>query len=121
MSFLPDEVVAVFRADIDSARRLEFFIVRPRRLDNGAGSTRPDPAGPERLGPFVGSFSTAGGHEQEDADQVAQRGSYRLRMPLWVEASETDQVEIAGRAYNVLWAPLATPTSLSRVLGIEEA
>jgi hypothetical protein len=54
-------------------------------------------------------------------DQITQRGSYRLRISLTIDAAETDQVEIGERRYNVLWAPLATPTSLSRVLGIEEA
>lgn len=118
---LTDDELAIFRADVDDARRMEVTILHPRRLDDGAGSTKPDPAGPVRVGPIEATFSTGSGREAQTTDQIAQRGSYRLRLPIQTTIDETDQVEIGSRVYNVVWAPPITPTSLSRVVGIEEA
>src|SRR4051794_3863126 len=99
------------------------YLVRPRVLDNGRGGTTPDPAGPLRIGPFSCGFSAATGREQNVADQTQQRGSYRLRLPIElldpesgdvITPAETDQFEVFGRAYQVVWLPPVAALSLFR-------
>jgi len=130
MSFLTDDDITLFRADVDGLRRVSFTIVRPRVIDDGAGGTKPDPAGPLYIGPLFGSFSAAGGREIQTPDQIKQRGSYRLRSAVElidpdaeeaVTIEETDQIELLDTLYKVIWAPPPTETNLSRVVGLEEA
>lgn len=105
-------------------------LLRPRLIDNGRGGTKPDPSGPLRIGPFICGFSAANGTEQNVADQMAQRGSYRLKLQIElrdpdsgdpITLAETDQFEVFGRVYNVKWLPPVAALSLSRKVGLEEA
>lgn len=106
------------------------YLLRPRVLDNGKGGAKPDPAGPERIGPLICGFSAASGREQLIADQIQQRGSYRLRLPVElldpdsgdvITLAETDQFEVFERVYDVKWLPPVAALSLFRKVGIEEA
>jgi hypothetical protein len=106
------------------------YLLRPRVLDNGKGGTKMDPAGPLRIGPFICGFSAASGRELPIADQLVQRGSYRLRLPITltdpdtgdlITPAETDQFEIFGRVYDVVWLPPVAALSLFRKVGLEEA
>ena len=115
------------------------YLMRPRVLDNGRGGTKPDPAGPLRIGPLPCGFGAASGRETIVADQIAQRGSYRLKLPVELldpdtgeilldpatdaplVLAETDQFEVFGRAYDVKWLPPVAHLSLFRKLGLEEA
>jgi hypothetical protein len=106
------------------------YLLRPRLIDNGRGGTKPDPAGPERIGPLICGFGAANGREQNVADQIAQRGSYRLKLPTELTdpdtgdpltVQETDQFEVSGRVYNVKWLPPVAALNLSRKVGLEEA
>lgn len=106
------------------------YLLRPRLIDNGRGSTKPDPAGPLRIGPFICGFKAANGKEQNVADQIAQRGSYRLKLPVElldpttgdpVTVQETDQFELFDRVYKVVWLPPVAALSLARKVGLEEA
>jgi hypothetical protein len=106
------------------------YLLRPRLIDNGKGGTKMDPAGPLRIGPFICGFGAVSGREQNVADQIAQRGSYRLRLPIElldpntgdvITLAETDQFEVFARIYDVKWLPPIAALSLFRKVGLEEA
>jgi orotate phosphoribosyltransferase-like protein len=107
-----------------------FTILRPRVIDDGAGGTYPNPAGPTRIGPFLGGFRAANGHEAVVADQLVQRGSYRLKTltelrdpatNALIVIAATDQIEVLGGVYKVVWTPPVAGLSLFRIVGLEEA
>jgi len=96
-------------------------ILRPIVIDDGAGGTRPDPDGPEEIGPIVCAFSKMRGREQVVADQLQSRGDYRLALPVATDIRLTDQVAVLSGVYNVVWAPPVAALSLVRAVGLEEA
>jgi hypothetical protein len=106
----------------------ECYLLRPTPTDDGAGGVVPGQ--PTRIGPLICGFAAASGNEQDVADQVAQRGSYRLRLPIEIAdpdtgnsitLAETDQIEIFGRVYAITWLPPVHALSLFRKVGLEEA
>lgn len=99
-----------------------FQILRPRRIDDGAGGTMPDPDGPELLGPFLGKFGVNAVRNAEiTGDREEHRGSYTLECPVSIEILTTDQVRYADRTYNVVWTPPLRTLTLARKVGLEEA
>jgi hypothetical protein len=97
------------------------MIVRPVLVDDGAGNTNPHPDGPERFGPFPCSFNSQGGDEAEDGDQVAEHGDYQIGMPIDTpEVLATDEIELLGRTYQVVWTPPIEAMSTERTVGLIE-
>ena len=107
-----------------------FYLVRPVLLDDGAGATYPDPAGPQRIGPLLGTFRALNGRELVAAERLSQQGAYRLKTTTAladpdtgdpITIAENDQVEVLGGVYNVVWAPPIANLSLFCIVGLEEA
>lgn len=96
-------------------------ILRPRLLDDGAGGTYPDPAGPETIGPILGRFKTLSGGELLRAVQLGQAGKYRWFVPNGTTVYATDQVHILGGTYNVVWVPPVAALDTAQTVGLEEA
>jgi len=94
-----------------------FYILRPQSATVG-GITTPSDA--LRLGPYDGEFWEVGGDELAPAIAEA-RGRYRLACALGTDVRETDQIEVAGIAYEVRWAPPASGLDLQRVVGLTDA
>jgi hypothetical protein len=115
--------------DLTSARQTvqqNFFgdqvtILRPRLLDDGAGGSYPDPAGPERIGPILGKLTAIWGLETQTQVDIDVRSGYRLSLPIGTDIRLTDQVEIVGRVFNVVWTPPAGAMSLVLRVGLQEA
>ncbi|HEU5097905.1 MAG TPA: hypothetical protein VFU22_02600 [Roseiflexaceae bacterium] len=106
----------------------ECTFLRPRLQDNGKGGTRPHPDGPQRIGPFPCGFKAASGREAVSAEQLKQQGSYRLKLPTQLTIpntndpfvpADTDQVEVLGGVYSVVWTPPPSALSLFRKVGLE--
>lgn len=97
------------------------YILRTALLDDGAGSSYPDPAGPVALGPILGAFSRLTGRELVASSQVQQRGTYRLALPSATDIRATDQIAYQGLIYAVVFCPPLTALNLSRVVELEEA
>jgi hypothetical protein len=103
------------------------YFLRPRVVDDGAGGTKPDPAGPERIGPFNCAFAARSGREVVSADQLKVIGEYKLKLATKLthpttKASftpqDTDQVEALGGVYSVVHAPPPAALSLFRTIGL---
>lgn len=56
----------------------------------------------------------------EQGDQVVQRGTYRLRVPVDADIRPTDQVVVFGRTFRIVWTPPVSALSLFRRIGLEE-
>lgn len=105
------------------------YLLRPRELDDGAGSTIPDPAGPIRIGPLQCGFTSVTGDEAAE-DIIAVRGRYRLKLPVItldpdsgdeVIPLATDLIEFQGVIYPIVWAPPTTALSLKRKIGLKDS
>lgn len=105
----------------ESAMQDSGTIVRPLLLDDGAGGTAPDPAGPTRIGPILGRFEALTGRELVIAAQLGQLGNYRWSVPRATDIRVTDQVELLGSVWAVVWAPPVAALDPSRIVGLEEA
>ncbi len=113
---IPDAVLDATAA----LRRDPFYIVRPQ---TGTVSGITTPATPQRLGPFAGEFWNVSGDEL--APTIAEaRGRYRLatalELPSGVVIANDDQVEIAGKTYDVAWTPEPSGLDLTRVVGLKD-
>lgn len=113
--------MAELRALDESFMQDSGFILRPRTLDDGAGGAYPDPAGPERIGPILGLFWSLRGAESVAADQLGQHGAYRWAVPIGTGIQATDQIELLGGVYNVVWAPPTAQYDADQTVGLEEA
>lgn len=103
-------------------------IVRPRTLDDLAGGSYPDPAGPERIGPLACSFLAVSGDEAT-RELIAERGRYRVYLPVdlrhpttqaAIEVLGTDAIEVLGTTYQVVWTPPPAAGALLRTIGLKE-
>jgi SPP1 family predicted phage head-tail adaptor len=65
-------------------------------------------------------FTSMSGNEQV-AYQVAQRGAYRIHIPLRYTVSAASHILYKGRVYDVVWTPPLTGYSTSRLIGLNEA
>jgi head-tail adaptor len=65
-------------------------------------------------------FHAISGNEQV-AYQVAQRGAYRITIPLRYPVSAASRILYKGRVYDVVWTPPLTGYSTSRLIGLNEA
>jgi hypothetical protein len=107
------------RALADRGKQDRCTIVRPRLLDDGAGSTYPDPAGPERIGPLACLFIARSGSETQTDEQIEERGAYEIRLARTAPAVlGTDQVEVLGRSYQVVWTPPLDARAVERIVGV---
>lgn len=96
-------------------------ILRPILLDDGAGGQYPDPTSPQSIGPIYGQFRQLSGDEVIRAAQLGQLGRYRWAVPHDTDIRATDQVQILGGVYTVVWAPPAAALDVDRIVGLEEA
>lgn len=96
-------------------------ILRQNLLDDGGGGTYPDPSGPTRIGPIMGLFWTLSGDEAVMAAQLGQHGRERWAVPIGTDIRATDQVELLGWVYNVVWVPPVAYHDADRIIGLEEA
>jgi hypothetical protein len=90
-------------------------------LDDGAGGTYPDPAGPQQIGPVLGLFWALRGEERIASSQLGQHGSYRWAVPHTTDIRITDQVVLLGTLYNVVWVPPVAYHDADLTVGLEEA
>jgi hypothetical protein len=67
-----------------------------------------------------GRLVAATGREAE-GDQLKERGDYRLYLPRGASINGTSRVTIGGRTFRVIWTPVLTAYSSSRVIGLTEA
>lgn len=93
-------------------------IVRPGTAtsDGGGGLTTGAPA---TIGPLACAFRAVSGTEAVD-DVIAVRGAYRLKLAVDVDIRPTDQVDVLGGRYHVVWAPPAAALSLFRIVGLAD-
>jgi len=96
-------------------------IVRPRLLDDGAGGTEPDPAGPERIATVCGITALAALPPGAMRDQIAEHGKFLLEVPLAADLQETDLFEALGQTYQVTWAPPPDALAVERIAALTEA
>lgn len=54
-------------------------------------------------------------------DVVAERGSYRLKLPRDAVISATSLVVYSGRRYRVVWTPPLAQIGLTRLVGLEDS
>ena len=110
--------------------RDSFTIVRPRTIDDGMGGQQPHPSGPMRCGPFLGAFHALSGDELVVAEQLSERGAYRLRCAVSltdpdtsdpVEILHTDYIEVLDATYAVVWTPPPANLSLFTTVGLDNA
>ncbi|HEU4327378.1 MAG TPA: hypothetical protein VFS21_29845 [Roseiflexaceae bacterium] len=108
------------------------YIVRPRVVDDGGGSTMPHPDGPVRIGPLACKFGVNKVWNAEtQGDRLQQRGSYTVKLAIGQAVLITDEIELVARPpdedeqllgrYQVVWTPPPSALSLRRVVGLEEA
>lgn len=85
--------------------------------DGGGGVT---PGTPTRRAALPCALFGAAGDEAAEA-VVQVRGRYRLSLPLATAISERNTVEIAGRAFAVVWVPAVSALDVERIVGLSEA
>lgn len=122
---MPDVLLTVPQPTIDAVQGLltaTGAIVRPRVVDDGAGSTMPDPAGPLTTAGVAYALAPRSGRELLSAERLRQIGSYVLSLPPGTDIRPGDQFTTsAGTTYNVVFAPEAGWPALLREVGVEEA
>lgn len=89
---------------------------RQTLVSNGRGGTTP---GPVTTWSTRCALSAASGAEAA-GDLVAARGAYRLRLPVDADIAVGDSVELLGRRFRVVWAPVASAAGVVRVAGLTE-
>lgn len=65
-------------------------------------------------------FAVNNGQLEQSGDQVQQRGSYRIRVPIDADIRPTDPIQIFGRTFRIVWTPPVSALSLFRRIGLEE-
>jgi hypothetical protein len=117
---LDADTLAELGAIATSAMPNSGVIVRPRLLDDGAGGTYPDPAGPERIDTAC-SFTAVAALPGPLRDQLQEYGRYLITVPLATAVLATDQVEVLGGTYAVTWAPPPDGFAVERMAVLVEA
>lgn len=96
-------------------------ILRTVLIDDGAGGVYPDPGGPTAVATVLGQFRKLSGDELVRAAQIGQAGRYQWAVPHDTAIEVTDQVQLLGQRYNVVWAPPSAALDADRIVGLEEA
>lgn len=118
---LDPESSATATAAWQAMRRDVITILRPRLLSDGGGARYADPAGPLTIGPLAATFWALTGRELVVAEQLRQRGQYRVVVARDADIRATDQIVVAGTTYNVVWVPPREALRLDMLAGLEEA
>jgi hypothetical protein len=118
---ISDRTLRSARGIAERAMQNTGTIVRPRVIDNGAGGTRPDPAGPLRTATPCSITPVAALPPGAVRDQVAEHGKWLLSVPLAADLKTTDQFEVLGQRYQITWAPTPDALSVDRMAALTEA
>lgn len=94
-------------------------ILRATLASDGAGGTRPGT--PERIEPIFCSLRAASGRQLAADEQIQQRGAYRLKLAWNTDLRPTDQFELGGQVYTVVWTPPVLADSYLKIVGIDLA
>ena len=66
------------------------------------------------------AFGPRSGRVEQGGDQVVERGSYQMGVPVGTAILATDRPVIAGRTFRIVWTPPASDTSVGLMFGLEE-
>jgi hypothetical protein len=69
----------------------------------------------------VGRLELGGGAEAQTADQIQERGQYRLHLPTETLIDAKDRVVVGGRTFEVVWTPTTAAWAPSRVVGLRDS
>jgi hypothetical protein len=109
------------RGIAERAQQDQGTIQRPRLLDDGAGSTYPDPAGPETIATPCSITAVRDLPPGPLREQVLEHGRYLLTVPRDTDLRATDQFQALGTLYQVTWAPPPDALSVERIAALTEA
>lgn len=68
----------------------------------------------------VCAFGPMQGVVEEKGEQVQERGSYLMQVPIAADVLATDRIVIGARTFRVRYSPPATELSLTKQFGLEE-
>ena len=91
-------------------------ISTPTGTSDGGGGTIPGT--PTSTASRCRLFTRAGRLEQED--QVQQRGTYGLALPVDVTIAPDAAITVAGRTFRIVYQPPVVGLSFEQELGLEE-
>lgn len=91
-------------------------ISTPTSTSDGGGASTP--GAPTVATSCCRLWTRAGRLEQ--ADQVQQRGSYGLALPVDVAVAPTASISVGGRAFKIVYQPPVVGLSFEQELGLEE-
>lgn len=114
---MPIDLTGPRQAAADYLMPDSYTITRVPKVPDGGGGFVDGT--PETLSGPCG-FALANGDIDEAGDQVLQRGTYRMRVPIAADIEPTDTPIIFGRIFRIVWTPPTHGLALFRKIGLEE-
>ena len=111
------DLTSARQAVVDNLMPDTYTITRVAEVPDGGGGFT---AGTAATLSGVCGFTTNSGREEQNGDQLQQRGTYRMRVPVDADIQPTDLPVLFGRVFRIVWTPPVHSLALFKRIGLEE-